>query len=112
VTCTWPLFQHRLEIGTDRLRKLDLHIGAAFGKAMQERRKDAVNGLRRRRHPQDAAVAAPQQLSVLTERAHRAEDRAAILKQLLAFAGEDQTAANAIEQPHAELRFESADLAR
>ena len=79
--------------------------------AMQEGREHAVDHLRRRRHPQQAAVGAPQQLRPLAERADRAEYRAAIPEQLLAFAGEHQPAPDAVEQPHAELLLEVADLA-
>jgi hypothetical protein len=78
---------------------------------VQEIGEDAVDRLRRRRHPQDAAVAAPQQLRPLAERADRAKHGAAIVEQLLALAGQHQPAADPVEQLDAKLLLEIADLA-
>ena len=104
-------FQPCKQIGADRLAQFDLHVGKARGIAMQERRKDAVDHLRGGRDLQDAGVGAPQQLGSLAERVHRAQDVAAIGEQSLAFAGQDQPSANAIEQPDSELCLEIIDLA-
>ena len=68
--------------------------------------------MRRGRHLQNAGVGPPQQLRLLGERADGTKDAAAIAKQLLAFAGQHQPAADAIEQSDAELVFEVLDLAR
>ena len=94
-----------------RLGQPDLHVGAELGEAMQEARQHAVDHLRRRRHLQEAGIAAPHQLRPLAERADGAQDAAAIREQPLAFPGQHQPAADAIEQLDPELRFEVADLA-
>jgi hypothetical protein len=77
---------------------------------MQELRKDAIDHLGRGSHPQDAGIGAPEQLGSLAERTHRAQDVAAIGEQSLAFAGQHQASANAIEQPDSKLDLEIVDL--
>src|SRR5205085_378859 len=79
---------------------------------MQKRRKNPVDHLRRRRHLQDAGIGAAQQLGSLCERTNGPEDGAAIAEQALTLAGEDQPAANTIEQPDPKLGFQVSDLAR
>ncbi len=103
--------QHGDQVGAHRLRHLDLHVGIALGIAVQERREDAVDHLRRGAHLQHPGVLAPQQARALAERFDRAQDAAAIRQQLLARAGQHQAAAHAIEQRDTECGLERADLA-
>src|SRR5206468_8755918 len=95
---------------TRRFDELDLHLGMAFGITAEERGKDAFDGLRRRRDAQDAGVAYPQLARVFAERSYIAQDRAAVGEQLLAFAGQHHTPAQALEELEAELILEGADL--
>jgi hypothetical protein len=97
--------------GANRLAQFDLHVGKACRIAMQERRKDPVDHLRGGRDLEDAGIGPPQQPGSLAERVHRAQDVAAIGEQSIAFAGQDQPFANAIEQPESKLDLEIIDLA-
>src|SRR5271156_3146283 len=104
-------FERVQQARTHRFDQLDLHIRPAFGVSMQELRKHAFHRLWCGRNLQDAGVGSPQSLSALAERADCAKDGAAIAEQLLALAGQNQTAPNAVEQPEPELFLELLDLA-
>jgi hypothetical protein len=84
----------------------DLYVRSLFGVLVQECGKDALQHLRRYRNLQDACVSLLQPLSSLAERSDCAKNGPAISEQLLALASQNQAAANAIEQPQAELFLE------
>jgi hypothetical protein len=104
-------FQLVKQAWTHRFDQLDLHIWPAFGVSMQECGKHTFHRLWCGRNLQDSGVGSPQPSSALAERLDCAKDGAAIAEQLLALAGQDQAAANAIEQLKPELVLELLDLA-
>lgn len=77
---------------------------------MKECGKYIVDHLRRGGHFQYAAVAAPELLRQVTERADMSQQPAAISKERLALSGQTQAAPDTIEQLDAQLLFEVDDL--
>ena len=77
---------------------------------MQEIRKDAFDEMRRGCNLQHAGVAAPQRLRPLADGAGMVQQAAAIAEQLLAFAGQQEAASDAIEKVQTEFVLKIDDL--
>ena len=107
-----PAFQQGKQVRAHRFGQLDLYVRPLSGVLVQEGRKDTLQRLRCYRNLQDTGVGLPQPLRSLAERAGCAKNDAGLSKQLLAITSQDEAAANAIEQPKAELFLELLDLAR
>ena len=105
-------FQHRQQLGTDRVEQLHLNIGIALRVAVQKIRNDTFQVLRGRCHLQHPGVPAPEQLRLLADGTGVVQETSAMAEQLLAFAGQKETAPDTIEKLEAELLLEIADLAR
>jgi hypothetical protein len=105
-------FQHRENLRADRLDQPHVHIGVALGVFAQELGEQPLDQVRRGRHAQHARVTALQPVHLLSNRLRMAQQSAAMLEHLRAFAGEQQPPSDPIEQLDAELALEVRDLAR
>lgn len=102
--------QHRdLHDGT-RLDGPDMHAGALPRVAGEEARGDAFDHLGRGAHPQHAAVVLRQGSRPFDQRLGMAEQGAAVREELLPLAGEQEAAADDLEQTDAELPLQVLDL--
>src|SRR5262245_60252604 len=103
-------FQQGKQVRAHSFGQPDLYLRSPLGVLAQECGKDSLQRLRGDRSLQDAGVDPPQPLRSLAERADSAKHGAAISEQLLAVAGQNQAAANAIKQLNPELLLELLDL--
>ena len=77
---------------------------------MEKCRQYTLDVLWRGPHLEHTGVAALKQLGALADRTDKIQQAAAIVEQLLAFAGQHQAATNPVEQFQAEFLFERGDL--
>ena len=103
-------FQQSYRIASGRLDQFDLHVRIAPRIPMQKRGLYTRDMLRRGADLENAAVAMSQLLSPLAQRAGVVQQTAAVGEQLLACTGQQQAAADAIEQLETELPLKVADL--
>jgi plastocyanin len=89
---------------------LDTRMGAAV--CREDVRHSGLHELRRRPDSQDAAGAAPEHGAPRPERLGLGQDVAGPRGDLLAVRGGDDAATDAVEEPHAEIPLQIADLTR
>jgi hypothetical protein len=92
------------------LDQFHLYTRIAFRVLVQERRKDRFDLRGRGGNLQHSRVAMPEQLRLLTKRIRRTQQASTTSEQLLSRAGQEKTAAHAIEQGQPEFLLQVADL--
>jgi hypothetical protein len=99
-------------VHAERFNQFHTHVGEAFGIARQEFREHTFDGLGRRRDLDHAGVPAFEQFDPFAERVHLPQHPPAIAQELLAPRGEEQAAADPVEQPEPAFVFEIGNLPR
>ena len=108
----FPPFKQRHYLAAGPFADPHLNIGIARRIAKQKARKDAFDVLRRSSDFQYASISMTEQLSLLFDGAGAIEKNAAARNHLFAFAGQEQSPSDPIEQTQSEFSFEIDDLPR
>ena len=94
------------------LEEVNLDLWSQFKIPRQERRQDALDGLRRRADAEHAGLTPAHGLGLLGELSGGGQQRVAALQEPLAVARQADAPPRALEEPHAELCLEVAHLSR
>jgi hypothetical protein len=100
------------QAGPTVLDEVDLHVREAAPVAGQERRQHAFDHLRGRADPEHPGLAKLERARPPFQRVGVEDQTAAASDQVLALGREPDAPPDAVEQPHAELGLEGADLPR
>ena len=93
------------------LDEVDFHAGVAAPVADQEARQQVLDHLRRRADAKDPGLAGLERARPLAERVGFRQQAAAAPEQIFALRGQPNAATDPVEQRHAQLTLQGADLA-
>jgi hypothetical protein len=107
-----PAFHQFVQANTTIFSQADVHVGTRALELRQETSQDALHDLRGGPDPKDSGHPANQASGAFDEGCRVSEHVTTLSEQILTFRGELDAAANAVQETHAKLRFQIADLPR
>jgi hypothetical protein len=104
--------QHCGVINAMRLDRPHLHARIPYSVTPQERREHVFDHLWRGRDLEHASITSAERLRSFADRGGMAQQTAAVREELIAFAGKEKTAANALEELDSQLVLKVPELSR